>query len=949
MRQDTPFVFKKKSHQEQAKVNDRIEESITEAETQLAEVAADAYEGSQLASKVESIQQSLKRGKKIVAERQKLLKIADRSEFGWAVVAEYTADELAEDSDDEKRINKAEKAAEKKAARKKKGPASRFRSAVYKRPYQPYQQPTPTTSPVAPSTPLSVRRPPPMIPTGTPRQLQGPCFACGQLGHIRAYCPKAQGPSSSKTLYPPICAIRGTMVKNCVGTLSSVQIGESKFDHLASSEVVCTHVVDPGVCFSEEVNSAVLDSSGQDKEGLVTRDDVHGESQAADLYTDGCTAGGDVDIWADSMVNMFAPLVTSEIGMEKSGSPVCVKGRLKQNVEFWKNELKAPPTVISTIEAGYVLPLLSEPPQSFQKNQFSARAKFDFVQDSIDELLASQCIRRVEQTPHICSPLSVVESSSGKLRLVVNLRFLNRYLWKQKFKYEDLRTAMFFFEQGDIMFSFDLKSGYHHVDIAEIHQKYLGFEWGGVFYVFTVLPFGLSTACYIFTKLLRPLVRYWRAKGIRITVYLDDGLAVVQNRQKAEEFSAIVRSTLDRAGFLWHPAKSHWTPVERLTWLGFVIDLSAGQLEVPKEKILALKQQIHKALELTKIPARLLASIVGKIISMGLAIGPIARFMTRNLYALLETRYAWCEHLHLNVEAIKELEFWKSSITKYNAQPFWRVPAAVRIVYSDASDTGFGGYVVEHGPCEAHGQWSPDEVVQSSTWRELTAVLRVLHSMTIKLRNSQVRWFTDNQNVAHILRVGSRQQHLQKIAMEVFSLAIQNHILIEPEWIPRELNKKADCLSRIIDYDDWMLNPVVFEQLDSLWGPHTIDRFATNSNAQLPRFNSRYWCPGTEAIDTFTTQWASENNWLCPPVALIPRAIRHAELCAATCTLVVPSWTSAPFWPLLCPEGNQFAGFVTSVCELPRIQHLFLPTSSGAALFSGEIPNTPVYGLRCKF
>ena len=41
------------------------------------------------------------------------------------------------------------------------------------------------------------------------------------------------------------------MVKNCVGTLSSVQIGESKFDYLASSEVVCTHVVDPGVCFSE--------------------------------------------------------------------------------------------------------------------------------------------------------------------------------------------------------------------------------------------------------------------------------------------------------------------------------------------------------------------------------------------------------------------------------------------------------------------------------------------------------------------------------------------------------------------------------------------------------------------------------------------------------------------------------------------------------------------------
>ena len=183
---------------------------------------------------------------------------------------------------------------------------------------------------------------------------------------------------------------------------------------------------------------------------------------------------------------MFAPQV--KIGIKKSWSPVCVKGRLKQNIEFWKNDLKALPTVISTVEARtYVLPLLSEPPQSFQKNQFSARAKFDFVQDSIGELLASQCIRRAEQTPHICSPLSVVESRSGKLRLVVNIRFLNRYLCKQ---YEDLRTAMSLFEQGDLMFPFDLKSGFHHVDIVVVYQKYPGF----VFLRFHCYTFGLSTA-----------------------------------------------------------------------------------------------------------------------------------------------------------------------------------------------------------------------------------------------------------------------------------------------------------------------------------------------------------------------------------------------------------------------------------------------------------------------
>ena len=36
--------------------------------------------------------------------------------------------------------------------------------------------------------------------------------------------------------------------------------------------------------------------------------------------------------------------------------------------------------------------------------------------------------------------------------------------------------AMMLFEQGELMFTFDLKSGYHHVEIAPQHYKYLGLE-----------------------------------------------------------------------------------------------------------------------------------------------------------------------------------------------------------------------------------------------------------------------------------------------------------------------------------------------------------------------------------------------------------------------------------------------------------------------------------------
>ena len=69
---------------------------------------------------------------------------------------------------------------------------------------------------------------------------------------------------------------------------------------------------------------------------------------------------------------------------------------------------------------------------------------------------------------------------------------LNLFLWRNKFKYEDIRMALSYFQKQDFLCTFDLKSGYHHVDIHKDSQTYLGFEWEGKHYVFTVLPFGLA-------------------------------------------------------------------------------------------------------------------------------------------------------------------------------------------------------------------------------------------------------------------------------------------------------------------------------------------------------------------------------------------------------------------------------------------------------------------------
>ena len=94
--------------------------------------------------------------------------------------------------------------------------------------------------------------------------------------------------------------------------------------------------------------------------------------------------------------------------------------------------------------------------------------------------------------------------------------------------------------------------------------------------------------------------------------------------------------------------------------------------------------------------------------------------------------------LTLSHEASKELEFWSRGLDGYNAQPIWHTPSAVRVVYSDASDTGYGGYVVEHGASVSYGQWTPLEAEYNSTWRELAAVWFVLLPVDNSLTNHRV-------------------------------------------------------------------------------------------------------------------------------------------------------------------------------------------------------------------
>ena len=205
----------------------------------------------------------------------------------------------------------------------------------------------------------------------------------------------------------------------------------------------------------------------------------------------------------------------SEQGVEDSSG---IQGKLRANFPFWRDVVRASGFVLDIIQNGYKI-LFRESPLPFSiENRSSALHRRSFVQGAISELLTRGCIREAPVYPQFCNPLHVAVQSSGKLRLILDLSHLNKFIIKKSVKYEDLRTVLQMFLPGMSVFSFDLKSAYHHIDICEEHRKFLSFKWpssDGImkFYEFKVLPFGLTSAPYVFTKVVRQLVKYWRGRG----------------------------------------------------------------------------------------------------------------------------------------------------------------------------------------------------------------------------------------------------------------------------------------------------------------------------------------------------------------------------------------------------------------------------------------------------
>ena len=237
-------------------------------------------------------------------------------------------------------------------------------------------------------------------------------------------------------------------------------------------------------------------------------------------------------------------------------------GRFRQGLAFWNAIIspRADRQVVAWISEGVRLDWNERGAarSAYFRNQQSAFDNAEFVTEQLSEMLAVGAIIKTKGPSKVTSPLGVNTRRNGKKRLIVDLRHVNQHLIVPKFRMDSLSDLTDLADPGDWMTSIDLAQSYYHPEMHPQATKYLGVEWQGTFYRYSVLPFGLKAAPRSFCKLtIDVLLRHWRRNGIRMLAYMDDWLIIASSPTKVARDTGRVLYDCKQAGITVNTEKSH--------------------------------------------------------------------------------------------------------------------------------------------------------------------------------------------------------------------------------------------------------------------------------------------------------------------------------------------------------------------------------------------------------
>lgn len=569
-------------------------------------------------------------------------------------------------------------------------------------------------------------------------------------------------------------------------------------------------------------------------------------------------------------------------------------GRLKYFNDQWSTITQN--SVILGWTHGYRIPFIKKPVQFHSPNpKIISSSEAKLMLKEINVLVEKGVIEKATPShDQFISKIFLTDKANGEKRFILNLKQLNAFVYAAHFKMEDTRTAAKLIPKNGFMATIDLKDAYYLIPVHSKHKKYLRFKFKEQLYQFTCLPFGLASAPYTFTKLLRPVVEFLRSNGVTCVYYLDDFLLLGDSEKECYENVQKALVLFKDLGFIINSEKSFLTPKTRCKYLGFVLDSIKLSLELPPEKHDRIMKFIDSLIRLKRCKIIKFARFLGILTSACPAVKYgwlyTKRFERQKFLALRNSHGNYKADMNITDDLREDMLWWHQNISSsYNHLR----PGSFKLeIFSDASLSGWGAYCKGES---TQGWWTASDQCTHINILELKAICFSLNCFARDLRNCSILIRTDNTTaLACVNRMGSIQhKSLNDLSRKIWKFCENRNLWIFASYIPSSNNSEADRASRVLRSDtEWSLNNKIFDSIVEKFGAPDIDMFATYLNNKCDRYVSWYKDPAAEAVDGTFTFYAF------PPFALLLTTLQKIATDKATGILVVPYWKSQSWYPL---------------------------------------------------
>ena len=524
--------------------------------------------------------------------------------------------------------------------------------------------------------------------------------------------------------------------------------------------------------------------------------------------------------------------------------------------------------------------------------------------NKINQLLQMKAIVRVQPASDqfLSNIFPVIKKSLTDHRIIVDLTLLNTFVRKIRFKMDDLNVIIRMIRPGDYFTSVDISDAYYAVALHEISMPFVTIVFLNVFYQWTCLPQGLSSAPRIFTKIMRVVMMFLRSNGVRIAAWFDDLLLAASSSSLCADHTYKALGTLEELGFLPNYEKSSLTPVQRISHLGLFWDSVAFSVSVLDDKVVAVQDKCSVALS-SRVSVRFLSSILGSIEYFRWGFPHAAvhyRGLQRFVNYCLASGLSYDSKVRISDGARSDLQWWVSASVPLPARSLAPFSADITL-FSDASLSGWGGWTCSGR--EAFGSWSEAEASLHINILELQAVIFLFRCFFWSTYNCNIAVRSDNSTVvAYINRQGGTvSRRLCDLALELWEFCIARDLVVRASHVGGALNVRADFLSRLgVPDHSYFLRQDIFDEIRSrLSFPLKLDCFASRLNFKIGKFISRYDDPLAAFVNAFDVPWR-DFLYLFPPFPILHRVFAKFISDAVGHGLVIcPHWPSQSWYPTL--------------------------------------------------